>query len=240
MPGNKKERILILGGTDEAHRLAAELAAEGHRVITSLAGRTLHPRLPEGEVRFGGFGGAAGLADYLGSAAIDRVIDATHPFARQISANAREACLASGIPLAVVERPGWNRQAEDRWQHVASLEQAAAALPAGARAFLALGRQYLSPFRARSDCHFVVRMVDPPPSPLDFASAELVLGKPSRDPSLEMALFQRHEISHLVCRNSGGEAGYAKIIAARELKLPVIIIDRPAEDATARFGAAAW
>ncbi len=221
------ERVLILGGTAEAADLATKLVAEGKvDVLTSLAGRTANPAPIAGTVRIGGFGGAEGLASFLAQNRIDRVIDATHPFATRISENARIACQAIGIPLEHLDRPSWTRSEHDDWTEVETLEQAAAALPSAARAFLALGRQHLAAFKGRDDCHFVIRMVDPPPEPMAFRSFDLILGKPSSDPQAEADLLSRHGITHLVCRNSGGNAGYGKILAARQLGLPVIILKR--------------
>ena len=225
-PPAPRQKILILGGTAEARLLAAHLIEEGHIVTTSLAGRTVDPVLPEGEVRIGGFGGAEGLAAYLRDEKFDRMIDATHPFAKRISENAIKASAMSGIPLEQRLRPRWQKQPGDRWKSVATLEAAAEALPQAATVFLALGRQYLEAFIRRNDCRFVIRMVDPPESPLGFSDHMLVLGKPASDPDREADLFTAHGITHLVCRNSGGPAGYAKIIAARRLALPVILIER--------------
>lgn len=222
-----REKILILGGTAEAADLAARLVAEGKvDVLTSLAGRTANPAQIAGTVRIGGFGGVEGLARFLNENRIDRVIDATHPFATRISENARLACESAGVPLERLDRPSWTRDDKDRWTEVATLEEAAAALPGGACVFLALGRQYLSAFEKRDDCHFVIRMVDPPQKTLAFLNFELILGKPSADPRSEAELLKRHGITHLVCRNSGGNAGYGKILAARELSLPVVMIRR--------------
>ena len=219
--------MLILGGTAEAKALAEQLAARGDvTVITSLAGRTAQPMLPPGEVRIGGFGGAAGLTAYIRETGVTRIIDATHPFARRISENAIQAAAETGIALEHLVRPGWVSQRGDRWQDVSSLDEAARALPAGAIVFLALGRQYLDAFAARSDCRFVIRMVDAPAEPLPFADPVLILGKPSVDPAREAELFAAHGITHLVCRNSGGASGYGKIAAAREMGLPVIILGR--------------
>ncbi|MBC2773309.1 cobalt-precorrin-6A reductase [Rhizobium sp. AQ_MP] len=222
----KPQKILILGGTAEARTLAAELVAQGHAVTTSLAGRTVDPILPEGTVRIGGFGGADGLAAYLRAEGFDRLIDATHPFARRISENAIKAAAISKVPLEQRLRPRWQKQPGDRWKSVASLEEAADALPSGSTVFLALGRQYLDAFVSRSECRFIIRMVDPPETPLAFPDHLLVLGKPSSDPDREADLFTAHGVTHIACRNSGGPAGYAKIIAARKLALPVIMIER--------------
>lgn len=221
------EKILILGGTAEAAELAARLAAEGKaEVTTSLAGRTKEPAPLAGSVRIGGFGGAEGLTRYLAENGITKVIDATHPFARTISTNAIIACRATGVPLETLDRPQWKPEPGDQWTVVVSLEEAAAQLPVGARVFLALGKQYLSAFEHLQVRQFVIRMVDAPETPLNFARHTLVLGKPSADPAEEEALFRRHVITHLVCRNSGGSRGYAKIVAARRMGLPVIMIGR--------------
>ncbi|BCH59310.1 precorrin-6A reductase [Agrobacterium vitis] len=222
------ERILILGGTAEAAKLAAELVEQGEAfVITALAGRTEYPASLAGDVRIGGFGGVDGLVAYLRSEGITRVIDATHPFAQQISAHAVKACRKAKIPLTVHLRPQWLEQDGDRWIMVETLEAAAHTLPEGARVFLALGRQYIDIFARRTDCHFVIRMVDAPSTPLPFTHADIVVGKASADWESEKALLESHAITHLVTRNSGGEASYGKIIAARKLGLPVVMIARP-------------
>jgi len=229
------ETVLILGGTKEAAELAARLVREhpGWRIITSLAGRTREPAPLAGETRIGGFGGPGGLAEYLATEGITRLIDATHPFARRISANAKLAACKAGIPLEIVTRPPWQKQAGDDWIEVGSLEEARDALPAGARTLLALGSQYIAVFATRTDIHFVVRMVDPPAKPpakplagpLALPGHELVIGKPG---SLEdeKALLAHHAITHIVCRNSGGAASYAKIEAARETGITVVMVQR--------------
>ena len=223
------EKILILGGTREAVELAAELVAAGHDVTTSLAGRTAEPEPVAGEIRTGGFSGngksgTEGLAGWLTENGFTRLIDATHPFAKQISANAEAAARLSGITFEQRTRQPWQRQTGDTWIEVASLEEARDTIPANARVLLALGSQHIAPFATRADAHFVIRMVDPPAVPLPFASHELVLGKPSSKAAEEKTLPQRHGITHILCRNSGGSGAYAKIEAARELGLPVIMI----------------
>ena len=225
----EREKILILGGTKEAAELAAELTAAGHDVTTSLAGRTAEPEPVAGKVRIGGFSGegksgAEGLADWLAENGFTRLIDATHPFAKRISANAEAAARLTGIAFERRTRTPWQKQPGDTWIKTASLEEARDVIPANARVLLALGSQHIEPFVTRSDVHFLIRMVDPPTEPLPFGSHELVLGKPSSEAVEEMALLQRHRITHIVCRNSGGSGAYAKIEAARELGLPVIII----------------
>ena len=221
------ERVLLLGGTREAAALARELHAAGVDVTTSLAGRTREPRPVDGRVRTGGFGGADGLADHIRAERIDRVIDATHPFAVQISANAAVACAATNTPLDVRTRPPWPRHPHDRWQDVASEADASALLPPAARVLLALGAQRLAPFARRADVHFVVRMIDPPVTPLPFARHTLLLSRPSTDWREEAATLREHAITHVVSRNAGGAGAYAKIEAARRLRLPVLMIRRP-------------
>lgn len=220
------EKILILGGTREAAELARELASQGLDVTTSLAGRTKEPTPVEGKLRIGGFGGAEGLAGYLKEEGFTRVIDATHPFAKTISANALKACETAALPLDICTRAPWQKQPGDLWTEVATLEEAANALPPNARVLLALGRQYLDAFFARTDCHFVIRMIDPPETPLAFRSHEILTAKPSADPDEEAALFRSHAITHIVARNSGGDGAYAKIVAARRMGLPVVMVGR--------------
>ena len=220
------ETILILGGTREAADLAKELVAAKPeaRIITSLAGRTKEPAPLAGEVRTGGFGGVEGLARYLREIGVTRLIDATHPFARQISANAIEASKLAGVPLEIRTRTPWTKQPGDNWIEVETLEQARDAILPRAHVLLALGSQHISLFATREDVHFVVRMIDQPAIPLELADHTLVLGRPGDTPAVETMLLIAHSITHIVCRNSGGTAAYAKIEAARELRLPVIMI----------------
>jgi precorrin-6A/cobalt-precorrin-6A reductase len=218
-------RVLLLGGTGEAAALAELLHAAGHDVTTSLAGRTREPRPLAGKMRTGGFGGADGLAGHLAASGTEVLIDVTHPFATRMSANARHAVAISNTRLIVFERPRWAKCDRDQWIEVASLEQACAALPDGARVLLALGSQHIAPFAARSSIHFVIRMVDLPSERLPFTDFTLVTSRPG-DVASETQLLENHRISHIVCRNSGGSAAYAKIEAARNLSLPVVMITR--------------
>jgi precorrin-6A/cobalt-precorrin-6A reductase len=226
----KAETILILGGTKEAAALAADLVSThpDWRIITSLAGRTKEPKPVAGEVRIGGFGGAEGLADYLRRENITSLIDATHPFARQISTNAKRAAELAGVPLEIRTRAPWQRQPGDNWVEFMSLEDARDALPAGARVLLALGSQYIGPFASRADVHFIVRMVDKPDQSLPLPDYELVIGMPGNVED-ESYLLNHHRITHIVCRNSGGAGAYAKIEAARELSMPVFLIAQKSE-----------
>lgn len=223
------ETVLILGGIKEAAALAARLAAEhpDWRVITSLAGRTKEPRPVAGEVRIGGFGGVDGLVAYLKAQGVTLLIDGTHPFATQISANAQKAAAAAGIKLDVHTRPPWQKQQGDRWIEVQSLAQARDALPAGARVLLAIGAQHMAVFASRSDVTYVARTVDAPSANAPLKTAHWLVGIPSTDWRDEAAILRDNAITHIICRNSGGTGAYAKIEAARHLGLPLIMVQRP-------------
>jgi precorrin-6A/cobalt-precorrin-6A reductase len=231
----KTETILILGGTKEAAALAAELVSTRPeaRIITSLAGRTKEPRPVAGEVRIGGFGGANGLASYMLSEGITQLIDATHPFALKISANAKRASELGGVPLTVRTRMPWKRRSVDDWVKVKSLEEARDAIPANSRVLLALGSQHIGIFGNRADVHFIVRMVDRPQSPLQLVDHELIIGMPG-NVAAEEALLGKYGITHIVCRNSGGDGAYAKIEAARKLGITVIMVSRAEGEQTTR------
>ncbi|MEU9246447.1 cobalt-precorrin-6A reductase [Streptomyces sp. NPDC048385] len=220
--------VLVLGGTAEARLLAAALSVrDGARVTTSLAGRVRHPRSPAGEVRIGGFGGVAGLADWLREHHVDALVDATHPFAETITANAAHAARVTGVPLVVLRRPGWRPGPGDDWHPVPSLPAAAAALPRfGPRVFLTTGRLGLSAFVHLTDRHFVVRSVEAPEPPLP-RHTEVLLARGPFTVADESALLQGNLIDVLVTKDSGGAATAAKLTAARELGLPVVVVRRP-------------
>jgi precorrin-6A/cobalt-precorrin-6A reductase len=221
----KAETILILGGTTEAATLAARLTDGGHNVTTSLAGRTREPAPLKGKTRTGGLGGAQGLAAYVRDNAVTLLVDMTHPFATQISANARKAAELTGVKLIAWHRPAWEKVDGDKWLEVPDVATAVATIPPSARVLLALGSQHIAPFAARPDVHFLIRMIDPPPARLALPNHELLLAKPGSVEE-EYALLRDHHLTHIVCRNSGGKASYAKIAAARLLALPVIVIAR--------------
>lgn len=223
-------RILIIGGTVEAAQLAAGLENDPiFEPITSLAGRTRDPAPLPGTVRTGGFGGPEGLAHYLTAAEICAVADATHPFAEQITRNAAEACRTTGVPYLRLERPPWKREPEDHWIDVADAEEAARRLDGhGSRVFLSIGRQELLPFENLRDIWFLLRMIDPPSGPIPLAHCDVILGRGPFEAESEVNLLAKHRIDTLVSKNSGGDATYGKIMAARRLGLPVIMIRRPA------------
>jgi len=219
-------RVLLLGGTGEAGRLAALLAGSaGVEVTSSLAGRTAGPVLPPGLIRIGGFGGAQGLATWLADERIGAVIDATHPFASAITASAVAASARLGVPLLLLRRPGWTAGPGDDWRRVPSLPAAAADLP-GERVFLTVGRTGVAAFADDERRWFLVRSVQALVSPMPPRVHVLVARGPFAVAD-EMALMRRHAVDVLVTKDSGGEMTSAKLVAARELGLPVVMVDRP-------------
>ncbi|WP_043671250.1 cobalt-precorrin-6A reductase [Streptomyces xylophagus] len=220
--------ILVLGGTTEARELAAELAARpGVRVTTSLAGRVSRPGALAGDVRIGGFGGAEGLAAWLREHRVDAVVDATHPFAESITANAARAATATGLPVVVLRRPGWRPGPRDRWHPVDSLAEAADVLPGlGRRVLLTTGRLGLAAFAHLAQLHFVVRSVEPPEPPMP-PDAEVLLARGPFTVADEAALLRAHRIDVVVTKDSGGAATAAKLTAAREAGVPVVVVRRP-------------
>ncbi|MEU1192938.1 cobalt-precorrin-6A reductase [Streptomyces sp. NPDC005859] len=222
--------VLILGGTTEARRLAELLAADavpGLSVTNSLAGRVTAPRLPPGEVRVGGFGGADGLAAWLGEHEVDAIVDATHPFAGTMSAHAAKAAATAGVPLLALRRPGWTPVAGDLWHEAGSQAEAAELLPSlGRRVFLTTGRLGLAAFAALDDLWFLVRSVDAPEAPVP-SRTEVLLDRGPFTLDGERELLRRHRIDVVVTKDSGGAATAPKLTAAREARLPVVVVRRP-------------
>jgi len=221
--------VLILGGTTEAYDLAAALVAcGGLRVVTSFAGRTKSPRLPAGEWRSGGFGGADGLTEYLRAEKFDAVIDATHPFAAAMAFNAAEACAQENTALLRLERKPWRPVPGDRWTEVDTLDEAADILRRDAkRVLMAVGRQELAPFATLDDLWFLIRSVEAPEPMPEFKQYKLLLSRGPFDVADERALLRDKRIDTIVCKNSGGTATQAKLIAARDLGIKVIMKRRP-------------
>ncbi|MFC5155431.1 cobalt-precorrin-6A reductase [Streptomyces amakusaensis] len=223
--------VLILGGTTEARRTAELLhGVPGLRVTSSLAGRVAAPRLPPGEVRVGGFGGAEGLARWLREHGVGLLIDATHPFASTISFNAAGAAATAHVPLLALRRPGWvdaEPAAGGDWHPVGSLEEAAAILPdLGRRAFLTTGRMGLAAFAGCDGVWFLMRSVDPPQGPRP-ARMEVLLDRGPFTLEGERELLARHRVDVLVTKDSGGAATAPKLVAAREAGVPVVVVRRP-------------
>ena len=220
-------RLLILGGTAEAAELAARLAGDDRlETVTSLAGLTRLPNVGAGAVRRGGFGGPDGLAAFLKDERYDGLVDATHPFAARIAAHAAEAAERTGVPRLKLLRPPFERTPEDRFVLVPDVKAAAAVLPEGARVFLAAGRREVAPFAARRDLWCLIRMIEPPAAEEALPAGEVMLGRPPADPEAEIALLEKHRIGWIVSKDSGGRAA-AKIVAARRLGLPVVLVERP-------------
>lgn len=226
-------RVLILGGTTEANRLAGRLLKDPRFDIrTSLAGVTHNPKKLPGKVRKGGFGGMEGLRDYLLDRQVDAVIDATHPFATQISNHAGKACREARVPRVTLLRPPWRRTKADNWIDASDVADAVRLLPGqidskDGRVLLALGKKHVRAFRDAPKIRYVVRTVDPTISRVPFESAIFVQDRGPFTVENERALFKKNKIQAVVSRNSGGKSSYAKIQVARELGLPVVMIERP-------------
>jgi len=220
-------RALVLGGTADASQLAAEIARAGIDAIYSYGGRTRAPADQPLPTRIGGFGGVGGLAETIRREGITHVIDATHPFAAEMSRNAIGACAETGTPLIALERAPWTQAPGDNWIDVGDVGAAVVALPeAPAKIFLAIGRQHIAPFATKPQHTYALRFVDPPEAPLPFAADVIV----SRGPFAlegELDMLRTRGIAWIVARNSGGDGARAKIDAARMLGLPVIMIARP-------------
>ncbi|MFI6957536.1 cobalt-precorrin-6A reductase [Nocardia sp. NPDC050408] len=221
-------KTLILGGTREAREIAHIASGErGFDIISSLAGRVRDPLLPEGPVRIGGFGGGEGLRKWLVDNEIAGVIDATHPFAGTISANAAGAAADLGLPILHVRRPGWSEQPGDRWIRVPDLDAAVQEVAQlGERVFLTIGRQGVAAFAGLTRQWFLIRAIDPPTGALP-PHHELLLARGPFSPADEQRLLARHGIDVLVTKDSGGDQTAAKLDAARSAGLLVVVVDRP-------------
>lgn len=220
--------LLLLGGASEAVQLGRILAARGVKATISLAGRVKDPAAQPLPMRVGGFGGIEGLTAWLKDHAISHVIDATHPFAAQMSANAVAACERAGIPLLALTRAPWVAGEGDRWITVPDIDAAAAALKGPAqRVFLAVGRIDLAAFACQPQHDYLLRLIDPPGA-LPLPKAKAIIARGPFDLEGDLALMRTHRIEVVVSKNAGGTGARAKIDAARALGLPVIMIDRPA------------
>jgi precorrin-6A/cobalt-precorrin-6A reductase len=225
------KHILILGGTTEARELGQDLAARTDVAVTlSLAGRTASPSAQAVPVRRGGFGGSAGLTQYLRDNAVDVLIDATHPYAPTISAHALGAASETNTPMIALCRPPWRAVAGDRWTEVLDVLEAVRTLGIKPRnVFLAVGRQEIAHFASAPQHHYLIRSVDPVDPPLAVPYARYILARGPFDEEQERALLRAQAIDVVVAKNSGGAATYGKIAAARTLGIPVILLRRPPE-----------
>ncbi len=229
------KKILVLGGTSDARTICDALHEAGHDVTLSLAGVTQRPEPVSCTVRTGGFGGAAGLQDYLVREKIEILVDATHPFAAQISANASVAAKHSGINHLRLNRPPWRKRPGAIWHHVKNYEEAANVLPSRARVFLTIGRNEIEPFMRRADISGILRMIEPPVVAIP-PNWQLILARPPLTTEPESTLMREHQITHLVCKNAGGPTSH-KLIAASMLNVPTVMIARPVKRGGVEFSA---
>ena len=220
--------ILVLGGTLEASALARALAERGDRAVLSYAGRVAQPRAQPIAVRVGGFGGVPGLVRYLRDQGVTHLVDATHPFAAQMSDNAIAACAQTGVPLLALTRAAWQPGLGDRWQMVADLPAAVAALSGPPqRVMLALGRMHLAAFAAQPQHDYILRLVDAPDGVLPLPQHTVIVSRGPFDVASDTALMREHRVDIVVCKNAGGTGAQAKLQAARGLSLPIVMVARP-------------
>lgn len=223
-----QHNLLILGGTSEASALAHLIAKTDIKAIISYAGRVQRIRPQPIQKRIGGFGGVEGLKAYIEGEQITHVIDATHPFAAQMSANAHIACAQSGVQLAALTRPAWQPETGDKWHQVADIRQAVEWLETPARrVMLAIGRLHLDAFTAQPHHFYLLRLVDSPEIAPDFLNKKLLVSRGPFTPEADLKLLKEHQIDLVVSKNAGGQGAYAKILAARELGIDVVMINRP-------------
>lgn len=218
-------KILVFGGTAEARNLADRLVGDGHEVTTSLAGRTRSPRLPQGNIRTGGFGDKQNLATYLNAQKFNAVVDATHPYAAQMSATLGEIVPACKLPLVQLVRPEWSRDGAD-WIDIASIEHAAQHLTADSRVLVTTGHKGLSETKWPEGIHLMVRLIEPPERAMP-SNTQIIIDRPPYALESEFTLMQAHGITHLLTKNSGGAQTHAKIAAATKLGITILMVRRP-------------
>lgn len=221
-------KILVLGGTTEASALARALANADHDAVLSYMGRVERPKPQPIPVRIGGFGGVPGLIAYLHQHAITHVVDATHPFAAQMSGNAVQACAQTGVPLIALTRPAWQPGPGDTWQRVPDMAAAAAALSGPPQnVMLAIGRMHLAEFAPQPQHHYLLRLVDEPGETPPLPHHTIVVDRGPFSAQADEQLMRDHAIDLVVSKNAGGTGSVSKLAAARALNLPVLMIDRP-------------
>ncbi|MEP3346239.1 MAG: cobalt-precorrin-6A reductase [Litoreibacter sp.] len=221
-------KILLLAGTSEARDLSRALVARGHHVVASLAGATRAPRDLGCETRVGGFGGEQGFRDWLANNPVDLVIDATHPFATNITKRTARVCGDLGVQSLQVRRGPWAPEAGDNWRFIDHPQQAGDVIPNGSRVFLATGRQTLKQFSGLASCYLICRQIDPPEGPFPFENGEFRVGRPPFSVEDEVGLFTDLKIDWLVVKNAGGAMSRSKLDAARRMGMPVLMINRTA------------
>ncbi|SLN47824.1 Precorrin-6A reductase [Roseovarius albus] len=219
--------LLLLAGTSQAQKIAAELAAQGCDAIASLAGVTRSPKAIGIPTRVGGFGGSEEFRNYLTDNEITAVLDATHPFAADISSRSCSICRDEGVPYCQLLRPGWEPIDGDRWTLIDREEDAVQHIAPGSTVFLATGRQTLERFENLSSCRLICRQIDPPEGPFPFGNGEFLIGRPPFSVEEEVCLFKELGVDWLTVKNAGGQASYSKLEAARQLNIRVAMIRRP-------------
>ena len=219
--------VLLLAGTGEAKRIAWGLADTRVKVVASFAGATRNPDPLPLPTRIGGFGGEDGFRDYIAAQGITAVLDATHPFADQITDRTARICAELKMPYAQILRPPWTAQDGDDWREIEVPEDAAQHISDDAHVFLATGRQTLARYANLEGRRVLARVIDPPTEPFPFEGGEFVIGRPPFSQDREEALFKALHVTHLVVKNAGGQGGRAKLDAARVLGLPVLMLKRP-------------
>ena len=226
--------LLLLAGTSEARELASAIAVESIPAIASLAGATRAPETLAIKTHVGGFGGEQGFVAFLAEHRITAILDATHPFATQISARTARIARQRALPYLMLRRPPWHPESGDNWTMIASEQDAAQHIPKSATVFLATGRQSLGGFANLTGRRLICRRIDPPRAPFPYPNGEYLLGKGPFSVEDEIALFTRLKIDVLVVKNAGGKSSRAKLDAARRLSIPVIMLERPAGPDCAR------
>lgn len=219
--------LLLLGGTGDAKRIATRLVEQGVDLIISLAGATRNPDAMPAPARIGGFGGAEGFEAYLDEAGITAVLDATHPYAHRITNRTAAICKARNMPHAIFHRPPWEPKGGDRWIEIEREEDAASHIAKGQTVFLGTGRQTLEKFANLEGRRVICRQIDPPSKPFPFEGGEYLIGRPPFSTQQERGLFRSLKVDWLVVKNAGGEQSITKLLAARELGIPVLMVKRP-------------
>lgn len=226
--------LLLLAGTSEARKIAWALSTQGSRAIASLAGATRSPDPLPLPTRTGGFGGQAGFEAFVREQAITAVLDATHPFASAITDRTAQICTAISLPYLQVLRPAWTPEPGDRWTEIATEADVAGHVPTGSTVFLATGRQTLDRFSGLQGCRVLCRQIDPPTAPFPFEGGEFIISRPPFSIEREVDLFLALGVDWLVVKNAGGIESRTKLIAARQLGLPVLLLRRPPMPAALR------
>ncbi len=220
--------LLLLAGTGEARQIANALHQAGYTdVIASLAGATRHPKPLPVPIRIGGFGGADAQKEFIINKGISAVVDATHPFANQISLRTSALCQSLDLPYVQLLRDPWHPEPEDRWVPVKTGAAAKDNIPSGSTVFLAVGRQTLLEFEGLRKCTLICRQIDAPEGPFPFENGRFLVGQPPFSVEDELELFKKLKIDWLAVKNAGGAASKTKLTAAQKLGIPVLMLERP-------------